>query len=96
MDKTIFQKSSNRIKDIIHQELKKNGINKSITKMTVSRILYESLGKPPKIKKVFYLNDKQKQEKVKFCEEMPKRDISVKAFSLLMKQKFLWVPIILT
>ena len=54
-NKTTSSMSSNRIANIINKKLKEDGLNLSITKMTVCRILKQEYGKPRKIKKVFYL-----------------------------------------
>ena len=52
--------SSNKISNIINKKQKEDGTNLSITKMTVCRILNKELGKPMKIKRVFYLSKKIK------------------------------------
>ena len=59
-NKTTSSMSSNRIANIINKKLKEDGLNLSITKMTVCRILKQEYGKPRKIKKVFYLSKKIK------------------------------------
>ena len=51
--------SSNKISNVINKKLKEDGTNLSITKMTVCRILNKELGKPRKIKRVFYLLKKE-------------------------------------
>ena len=42
----------------------------SIEMTAANRYLKNALGKPRKIRRVFYLNDKQKKECVKFCESI--------------------------
>ena len=70
--------SSSAIREIINNQLKKDKKNISIIKMTVCRILKQAYGTPRKVKKVFYLTKKQKEKRIKFCEEMIKRKISGK------------------
>ena len=47
-------------------------------KETVCLILNKELGKQRKIKKVFYLSEKQKQKRVEFCMLMLEKGISGK------------------
>ena len=46
-----------------------------VFKKTVCRILNKEYGKPRKIKKVFFLNKKQKDERVKFCKMILEKGI---------------------
>ena len=89
--------SSNKISNLINKKLKEDGTNLSITKMTVCRILNKELGKPMKIKRVFYLSKKNKIKRVEFCKKMIEKNISgKKIYYLLMKKLLLiWVVIIL-
>lgn len=77
-NKTTSSMSSNRIANIINKKLKEDGLNLSITKMTVCRILKQEYGKPRKIKKVFYLSKKNKVKRVEFCKKMIEKNISGK------------------
>ena len=77
-NKTTSSMSSNKIANIINKKLKEDGLNLSITKMTVCRILNKELGKPRKIKRVFYLSEKNKTKRVEFCKKMLEKDISGK------------------
>ena len=87
--------SSNKISNIINKKLKEDGTNLSITKMTVCRILNKELGKPMKIKRVFYLSKKNKIKRVEFCKKMIEKNISgKKIYYLLMKLLLIWVVII--
>ena len=70
--------SSNKISNIINKKLKEDGTNLSITKMTVYRILNKELGKPRKIKRVFYLSKKNKMKRVEFFKKMIEKNISGK------------------
>ena len=70
--------SSNKIANIINKKLKEDGLNLSITKMTVCRIINKELEKPRKIKRVFYLSEKNKTKRVEFCKKMLEKDISGK------------------
>ena len=70
--------SSNKISNIINKKLKEDGTNLSITKMTVCRIFNKELGKPRKIKRVFYLSKKNKMKRVEFCKKMIEKNISGK------------------
>lgn len=57
--------SSNRITSIINKKVKEDGKNLSIHKATVCRILNNEIGKPRKVKKVFYLTEKiRKKSKI--------------------------------
>ena len=47
----------------------------SIHKSTICRILKKEYGKPSKIKKVFYLNEGQKLERVEFSKKILKTRI---------------------
>ena len=55
--------------------LKRDKLNISISKATVCRILKNEFGKPRKIRKVFFLNEKQKDQRLEFCHEILKRGI---------------------
>lgn len=65
----------NKITKYINLKLKKDKINLSISKPTVCRILKKEYGAPRKIKKVFYLNQKQKEQPIEFCKMMLERGI---------------------
>ena len=95
-NKTTSSMISNKISNIINKKLKEDGTNLSITKMTVCRILNKELGKPMKIKRVFYLSKKNKIKRVEFCKKMIEKNISgKKIYYLLMKLLLIWVVIIL-
>ena len=68
-NKTTSSMSSNKISNIINKKLKEDGTNLSITKMTVCRILNKELGKPRKIKRVFYLSKKNKKKELNFVKK---------------------------
>ena len=48
----------------------KNGKVVTITKSQVNRILREKYGKPLKVRKVFYLNEKAKKKRLEFCQKI--------------------------
>ena len=75
-NKTTSSMISNKISNLINKKLKEDGTNLSITKMTVCRILNKKLGKPRKIKRVFYLSKKYKMKIVEFCKKMIEKNIS--------------------
>ena len=75
-DQTTSNMSSAKIVSLINKDLKNDGKNMTIHKATVCRILNKELGKPRKIKKVFYLSEKQKQKRVEFCKLMLEKGIS--------------------
>ena len=79
-NKTTSSMSSNKIANIINKKLKEDGLNLSVTKMTVCRILNKELGKPRKIKRVFYLSKKNKMKRVEFCKKMIAKNITGKNF----------------
>ena len=73
-DKLTSDMGSRKIACIINEDLKNNHIidNKGkivqIEKTTINRILKQALWKPRKIRKVFFLTNEQKKERVKFCK----------------------------
>ena len=77
-DQTTSSMSSTKIARIINKKLKEDGLAKSIHNSTVCRILKQKYGKPRKIKRVFFLTKRQKTERVAFCREILKRQISGK------------------
>ena len=70
--------SASRITKLINLILKRDKRNMTISKATVCRILKAEYGTPRKIKKVFYLNEKQKDERLKFCKMILDRGITGK------------------
>ena len=82
--------SSFRIMRYINLVLKRDKLNISVSKATVCRILKNEFGKPRKIRRVFYLNSKQKEQRLKFCEEILNRGITWEKFSFLMKRRLKW------
>ena len=52
----------------INLKLVKDKMNMKVSKATICRILNKEYGKLRKIKKVFFLNKKQKDERGKFCK----------------------------
>ena len=80
-DKLTSDMSSRKIADKINRELKENDVRDykgrllSIEKTTINRYLKKALGKPRKVRRVFYLNEKQKKDIVKFCESILNRKI---------------------
>ena len=48
----------------------KNGKLVTVTKSQVNRILREKYGKPLKVRKVFYLNEKAKKKRLEFCQKI--------------------------
>ena len=74
-DKTTSTMSSARITKYINLMLQRDKMNMTISKATVCRILKKEYGKPRKIKKVFYLNQKQKEQRLKFCQMILEKGI---------------------
>ena len=80
-DKLTSDMGSRKIAAIINKELKENNVRDSrgniltIEKTAVNKYLKKALGKPRKVRRVFYLNDVQKKERVKFCENILNRRI---------------------
>ena len=68
--------SSSRIMRYINLVLKRDNLNINVSKAIVCRILKNEFGKPRKIRRVFYLNSKQKEQRLKFCEEILNRGIT--------------------
>ena len=69
-NKTTSSMSSAKITFIINKMLKMNKENMTIHKSTVCRILNKELGRPRKVKRVFYLTEDQKKQRIEFCEKM--------------------------
>ena len=80
-DKLTSDMGSRKIAEIINKELKDNNVRDSkgriltIEKTAVNRYLKNALGRPRKVRQVFFLNDDQKKEMVKFCEDILKKKI---------------------
>ena len=91
-DKTTSTMSSARITKYINLMLQRDKMNMTISKATVCRILKKEYGKPRKIKKVFYLNQKQKEQRLKFCQMILEKGIKDDQIIFLTKQKLKWVP----
>ena len=60
-NKTTSSMSSAKITFIINKMLKMNKENMTIHKSTVCRILNKELGRPRKVRRVFYLTEDQKK-----------------------------------
>ena len=75
-NKTTSIMSSSRIMRYINLVLKRDNLNINVSKAIVCRILKNEFGKPRKIRRVFYLNSKQKEQRLKFCEEILNRGIT--------------------
>ena len=69
-DKTTSAMSSARITKYINLMLGRDKMNITVSKATVCRILKKEYGKPRKIKKVFFLNQKQKDQRLTFCQKI--------------------------
>ena len=73
-DKLTSDMGTRKSADIINKELEENDIIYTkgniiwIEKTAVNRYLKNSLGRPKKVRRVFYLKDKQKKEWLKFYE----------------------------
>ena len=74
-DSTTSSMSSARIAAIINNKLSKDGIEMTIHKASICRILNKELGSPRKTQRVFFLSEKQKIERLKFCESMLEKRI---------------------
>ena len=57
----------------IHKVKDSKGRIMTVTHSTINSYLNRVLGKPKKIRKVFYLSETQKKERVKFCEMILKK-----------------------
>ena len=80
-DKLTSDMGSRKIAEIINRERKEDngrdskGKIMTIEKTAVNKYLKSVLGKPRKVRRVFYLNDMQKKERVKFCENILEKRI---------------------
>ena len=85
------ERSGGMIANIINNELikdkilNKKGEQQTISKSQVNRILKRRYT-PRKIDKVFYLTEEHQKKRVKFCEELLKKELKGSNYSLLMKQ----------
>ena len=61
--------SSAKITFIINKMLKMNKENMTIHKSTVCRILNKELGRPRKVKRVFFLTEDQKNRELNFVSK---------------------------
>ena len=77
-DQTTSTMSSSKITNTINSDLIPEGKKIQINKSTICRILNAEIGKPRKIKKIFFLTEKQKGERVEFCQNILKQNISGK------------------
>ena len=74
-------KSSRKIADMINSvlvkrgEVDKKGKQISVHFTTVNNYLKEYFGRPRKIRKVFYLSEKQKKKRLDFCEAILNRHL---------------------
>ena len=80
-NRPVSEMPSRKIAMIINAQLKKDkvldykGEILKIRHSTVCKYLDKFLGKPRKIRKVFYLSEKQKEERVKFCRMILEKEI---------------------
>ena len=74
-NQTTSSMSSRKIAYIMNKKFEEENLDITISKDTVNRYLKEELGKPRKIRKVFHLTKKKKEERVKFCKRMLEREI---------------------
>ena len=80
-DKLTSDMGSRKIANIINDDLKSNNVVDKrgkliqIEKTTVNRILKKALGKPRKIRKVFFLTNEQKKKRLKFCKSIIAKNI---------------------
>ena len=67
------------------KKFKEEGRKLTISHMTSSRILNKNLGKPRKIKKVFSINNKKKEERIKYCHKI--QEIGLKGKDIFFTDK---------
>ena len=77
-NQTTSSMSSRKIASIMNEEFKRQNLGITISKDSINRYLKAEFGKPRKIRKVFHLTNKQKKERVEFCEKMLEMGISGK------------------
>ena len=82
-DKTTSDMGSKKIANLINETLKKiimdsKGKIISVIFQTICRYLNEQLGTPRKIRKCFFITEKQNGERVKFCKNILSRGLSFK------------------
>ena len=81
-NKTTSEMSSRKIASIINEDLKTNNIldkNKKpikISHVTACSYLNQLLGRPRRIRKVFYLTKEQMKKRVKFCNSILEKKLS--------------------
>ena len=69
-NQTTSNMGSRKIAILMNKKFKDEGRDLTISHMTSCRILNKNLGKPRKIKKVFSINNKKKQERIKYCNKI--------------------------
>ena len=87
-----------KITEIINRELKEDNVRDSkekimiIEKTEVNIYLKSVLGRPRKVRLVFYLNDMQRRERVKFCENILEKRIRGEHIFFTYKTKIDMAP----
>lgn len=75
VDKTTGEIGSRTIASIMNEKFKKEGKNVKTCKSSVNNYLKKRGIKLRKIKKIFALNEKQKKQRVQFCQKMIEKEI---------------------
>ena len=69
-NKTTSDMSNRKITLLMNKRFEEKGRNLKISHMTTCRILNKNIGKPRKIQKVCSINQKKKDERIKFCKKI--------------------------
>ena len=69
-NQTTSNMGSRKIAAIMNEKFKREGRNMRVSRTTICKILRNYLGKPRKMKRLFYVNKKKKEERIKFCEKI--------------------------
>ena len=74
-NRTTSDMDSRKITMLMNEKFKKEGRKLTINHMTTCRILNKNMGKPRKMKKVFSINNKKKEERIKYCNKILELDL---------------------
>ena len=87
-NKTTSDMGTRKITMLMNEKFKNEGIKLTISHMTTCRILNKNMGKPRKIKKVFSINNKKKEERIKYCHKI--QELGLKGRIFFSQMRVLW------
>ena len=81
----IFSQKITKKFNALSKNKKEKGEQKKVSLSTINKTLNQYLSKPKPIRKVFYLDENKKEQRLKFLQFMKAHDISPSDIFLLMK-----------